>query len=79
VSKHEDMMMNFQGTFPHPGTFNFGNFNFDHSQLQGMMNNLKPHLDKLRKEIRIRIQGDKMTAEDDDDCCGECEESGLEL
>jgi predicted metalloprotease with PDZ domain len=79
VSKHEDMMMNFEGSFPHPGNFHFGNFGFDPAQLRGMMRDLQPQIDNLKKEIHIRIRDGKSSGHEGEEETEVEEESGTEL
>lgn len=63
VSKKENDemgMMNFRGMLPHPGEFHFDNFDFDPEQMQQMMKDLQPELDRIQKEIHIRIPGNRV-------------------
>ncbi len=76
VSKHDEMMMNCPGTCVPPGNFNFDHLGIDPGQFRGMMKNLKPEMDKLRKEIRIRIHGGNAGEAEEKE---ETEESGTEL
>ena len=59
VSAHEKkMMMNFGEGFPHMQNFKFENFPFDHEQMRDMLKDLKPQLEKMKKNIRIQINGE---------------------
>ncbi|HLP15433.1 MAG TPA: PDZ domain-containing protein, partial [Bacteroidota bacterium] len=63
ISTQDDrMMFNFGGRFPGHQDFRFDNFNldgfnFDHEQWRDMLKDLRPQLDQLRKQIRIRVHG----------------------
>ncbi len=76
VSKHDGMMMNCPEACPQPGNFRFEQFGIDPDQMHRMLKDLKPELDKIRKEVRIRIHGGTAGAEEEKE---ETEESGTEL
>jgi C-terminal processing protease CtpA/Prc len=78
VSARDDrMMMNFRNGFPGQMDLQMGNFNIDREQLREMMKDLKPELDKIKKEIRIRtrVEGANAPVEIEE----ESSEGGTEL
>jgi C-terminal processing protease CtpA/Prc len=66
VSKQDGrMMMEFHGALPQPENFHFDHFGFDPEELRGIMKDLKPELDRIKKEVRIRIHDGRVSSHEE--------------